>query len=231
MAARRRRRRGHAGRPTARRRSRCTAGAVDVGTEPAWFPVSPGDSFDVINNVGNELTAGWYGRDRGWLEADRGQYDRPEDVWGWCGAAVLLRADYLRQVGRFDESLFLYYEDVDLAWRGREAGWRYRYVPRSVVRHAHAKSSGGETSPLFDHLNQRNRLVVLSRHAPGAVTARVWARYAGEVGRCAWGEIGRPLLHGRRPHPNTTRRRARAGVAAARLVLAPTRPGPTGPRR
>lgn len=192
---------------------------VDVGTETTWHAVSGGEPFDVINNVGNELTGDWYGRDRGWLERDRGQYETPEDVWGWCGGAVLLRAGYLRQVGRFDESLFLYYEDVDLAWRGRKAGWRYRYEPSSVVRHAHAASSGGEASALFDHLNQRNRLVVLSRHAPKAVAAKAWARYTAEVGRSAWGEIGRPLLERRRPHPNTTGRRVRAGAAAARLAV------------
>ncbi len=197
---------------------------AEVGTEPSWHAVAAAEPFDVINNVGNELTADWYGRDRGWLERDRGQYDTPEDVWGWCGGAVLLRADYLRQVGRFDESLFLYYEDIDLAWRGRKAGWRYRYAPTSVVRHAHAASSGGEASVLFDHLNQRNRLVVLTRHAPKGVATKAWARYAAEVGRSAWGEIGRPLLDRRRPHPNMTCRRVRAAGAAARLAL--RRPGP-----
>ena len=189
---------------------------ADVGPESSWHAVAAAEPFDVINNVGNELTADWYGRDRGWLQRDRGQYDEPEDVWGWSGGAALLRADYLHQVGRFDESLFMYYEDIDLAWRGRKAGWRYRFVPTSVVRHAHAASSGGEASALFDHLNQRNRLVVLSRHAPTSVAAKAWARYTAEVGRSAWGEIARPLLERRRPHPNTTSRRLRAGVGALR---------------
>ncbi len=122
------------------------------------------DGRAVINNVGNELGPTWELHDRGYGEVDRGQYDREEDVWGWCGAAVLLRRHYLDEVGHFDERLFLYAEDADLAWRGAKRGWRYRYVPTSVVRHLHRASSGGERTPLLDHLNRRNRLVVVTRH-------------------------------------------------------------------
>jgi hypothetical protein len=212
-------------------------GRWTTGNAVLWVPVEPGDDevvvavegeatarrfpvgerFDVINNVGNELDERWYGRDRGFMERDRGQYDRPADVWGWCGAAVLLRADYLRTVGLFDERYFLYYEDTDLAWRGRRAGWRSRLVPEVVVRHRHAASSDA-SSELFDHLNQRNRLVLLAHHAPRRVLAVVVARYLGEIARNAWGEIARPVLAGHRPHPNLTTRRVRAGAAAVRLL-------------
>ncbi len=67
-----------------------------VGPDPVWCAV-PGDGapFDVVNNVGTQLVDDGYAADRGWLERDRGQYERPEDVFAWCGAAVLLRADYL----------------------------------------------------------------------------------------------------------------------------------------
>ena len=100
-----------------------------------------GERFDVINNVGSVLLPSGYGVDRGWLEPDRGQYESGEDVFAWCGGAVLLRSEYLRDVGVFDERLFLYYEDLELSWRGRRRGWRYRYVPRSVVRHAHSATA------------------------------------------------------------------------------------------
>ena len=63
--------------------------------------------------------------------ADEGQFDEPADVFAWCGGGVLLRSRYLEDVGLFDERFFLYYEDTDLAWRGRARGWRYRYVPES----------------------------------------------------------------------------------------------------
>src|SRR6266404_3266196 len=57
------------------------------------------------------------GGDRGFRQPDRGQYDEPADVFGACGASVLLRRELLEDVGLFDERLFMYGEDLDLAWR------------------------------------------------------------------------------------------------------------------
>ena len=38
--------------------------------------------------------------------------------------------------GFFDRTFFMYFEDVDLGWRGRLAGWSAVYEPRAVVHHA-----------------------------------------------------------------------------------------------
>lgn len=134
------------------------------------------DGLDVINNVGGVVLADGSGTDRGWEEPDRGQYDEPEEVFAWCGGSVLLRPAYLSDVGLFDDRLFLYYEDTDLSWRGRSRGWRYRYEPRSVVRHLHAASSG-ESSPVFRYYNERNRLVVLVKNAPADLARRAALRH------------------------------------------------------
>src|SRR5205814_1502585 len=80
---------------------------VHPGVE--WYDVLvDGEPFDVINNVGNVVVEGGYGADRGFLERDTGQYETPESIEAWCGGAVLLNADYLRDSGLFDERLFLY---------------------------------------------------------------------------------------------------------------------------
>jgi len=65
----------------------------------------------------------------------------------------------LEDVGGFDERLFMYYEDLDLAWRARRRGWRFVYEPRAVVHHAHCASSG-EWSPFFCFHVERNRALV-----------------------------------------------------------------------
>jgi GT2 family glycosyltransferase len=172
----------------------------------------------VINNAGNILGPTWEIHDRGYGEVDRGQYDEEQDVWGWCGAAVLLRRGYLDDVGPFDERLFLYVEDADLSWRGARRGWRYRYVPTSVVHHAHRASSGGERTPLLDHLNRRNRLVVVTRHGGWRGAAVAWTRAIGGIAAAAVTELIGPLLRGRRPDVAPVRRRIRAAVDAARLL-------------
>jgi GT2 family glycosyltransferase len=191
--------------------------AVGAASPKILFTGEPG-SPPRINNAGNELGRTWEVHDRGYGELDHGQFDREEDVWGWCGAAVLLRREYLDAVGRFDERLFMYVEDADLSWRGARRGWRYRYVPASVVRHEHRASSGGERTPRLDHLNRRNRLVVVTRHGGlrGAVTA--WTRALGGIAVSVATDVIAPLLRGRRPDTAPWRRRVRAAVDAARLL-------------
>lgn len=76
--------------------------------------------------------------DRGHGEIDRGQYDEPSECFGPSGAAALYRREALQAVGPevFDEDLFAYFEDVDLAWRLRRAGWRHLYEPGALAHHA-----------------------------------------------------------------------------------------------
>ncbi len=164
---------------------------------------------DVINNVGTELRPDGYGADRGWLEVDRGQYDEPTDVDAWCGAAVLLRRAYLDEVGDFDESLFLYYEDVELSRRGAQRGWRYRTCPRSVVRHVHAAASG-EGSAVKEHYNERNRLLVATRYEPLAQASRLALRYLLTTGSYARRDVVAPLLRREPADAEIVRRRLAA---------------------
>ena len=190
---------------------------LEVGREPEWHTVPlEGRPFDVINNVGTVLAGDGYGADRGYLERDHGQYDTPESVFAWSGGAVLLTASYLADVGLFDEQLFLYYEDVDLSWRGRERGWRYRYVPESVVRHVHAASTV-EGSLQFDYYNERNRLITLTRHSDRRTVAKALARYLLITGSYARRDVVSPVLRGQAPRPEAPLRRLRAlgGYAAA----------------
>jgi GT2 family glycosyltransferase len=119
----------------------------------------------MINNVRLELTSNWYGSDGGCIERDESQFDQPADVLALCGAAVLLGPSYLDDAGLFDERIFLYDEDLELLWRGRERGWRYRYAPEGVVRHVHSATSV-EGSTLSHHYNERNRSLGLARRAP-----------------------------------------------------------------
>ncbi|MEQ1786422.1 MAG: glycosyltransferase family 2 protein [Acidimicrobiales bacterium] len=180
----------------------------------------------VINNVGNDLGRRREPHDRGYGEVDAGQYDHQEDVWGWCGGGVLLRRRYLDDVGRFDERLFLYGEDVDLSWRGARQGWRYRYVPTSVIHHLHRASSGGERTPLLDHLNRRNRLVVVTRHGGVRSAAVAWARALGGIVAALGTDVLAPLVRGRRPEAAPLRRRVRAALDAVRLLAGGNPPLP-----
>jgi GT2 family glycosyltransferase len=158
---------------------------AEVTEVPTDLAAPCDETFDVINNAGNELTEAWWGVERGFAQADRGQWDEAADIPGWCGACVLLRADYLRGVGLLDDRLFLYFEDTDLSLRGAKQGWRYRYQPASVVRHGHGLSSG-PTSRLSRFCTERNRLVVIARYAPKATVVRLWANAAADATKATW---------------------------------------------
>jgi N-acetylglucosaminyl-diphospho-decaprenol L-rhamnosyltransferase len=58
------------------------------------------------------------------------------------GASVMLRVEALRDVGLFDEGIFLYHEEVELMWRMRKAGWTIAIEPRSRVRHIGGAATG-----------------------------------------------------------------------------------------
>lgn len=181
-----------------------------VTRQPAWYPVPlDGEPFDVLNNVGSIVLPDGHGADRGYLERDEGQFDEIEEVFAWCGAAVLLSCEYLRQVGLFEARYFLYYEDLDLSWRGRAQGWRYLYVPQSVVRHVHSASSV-EGSRLFQHFDERNRLLTLTRNAPSTLALREAARHLLITGSYARRDIVIPLVQRRPTSAETVRRRMRA---------------------
>ena len=53
------------------------------------------------------------------------------------GAFLLLRREMLEELGGFDEGYRLYGEEIDLAYRAREAGWERWYVPQAVAIHHH----------------------------------------------------------------------------------------------
>ncbi|WP_420368154.1 glycosyltransferase family 2 protein [Curtobacterium sp. L1-20] len=73
---------------------------------------------------------------------------------GWLsGACFLIRTDLFRQLEGFDESYFMYFEDVDLGQRVGLAGRTNVYVPTAVVTHtgAHSTSSNRRRMEIEHH--------------------------------------------------------------------------------
>lgn len=64
------------------------------------------------------------------------------DPVGPTGGAALYSRSAFEKVGGFDERIFLYYEDVDLALRMRSHGYRCRLAPQARVVHAYSETLG-----------------------------------------------------------------------------------------
>jgi GT2 family glycosyltransferase len=169
----------------------------DARPEPGWLaalltPLTGPDAYRIaavtskviftadgrLNNTGAIVGRDGYGRDRGFGQPDDGRFAEPEDVFAFSGTAAALRVVAARDVGSFDPSFFLYYEDTDLSWRLQLGGWRVRYAPDAVVRHVHAASTD-VSSKSFAFYNERNRLLMLAKCAPRSLAVREVLRFAG----------------------------------------------------
>jgi GT2 family glycosyltransferase len=100
-------------------------------------------------------------------ERDAGQWDTPREVDYVTGAAMAFRRDVLEAVGQgpLDEGFWPgYYEDVDLCYRVRAAGYEVWYIPSAVLIHEESPSLGGTArlSALF----HQGRLRFVLKHLP-----------------------------------------------------------------
>ena len=183
-------------------------------TVPADTP-----TVDVVNNAGSIVFTAGYGADRGFQDIDAGQYDEPVDVFALCGCAVAFRTSAGAEVGWFDEDFFLYYEDTDLSWRLRAAGWGIRYEPTAVVRHIHAASSV-EWSPRFVFHTDRNRLLMLVKNASAARALREVGRYPLTTASVGVRALREARLSRRRPAVRPTLMRLKVLLSFLRLLPA-----------
>ena len=97
-----------------------------------------------VDSAGDAYTlAGWPTK-RGHGQPTADWTERPlEDVFAASGSSAFYRAEAIRQVGGFDPLLGSYYEDVDLGFRLRWAGYRSVFDSRCRILH--------EISATYDH--------------------------------------------------------------------------------
>lgn len=95
---------------------------------------------------------------RGVDEVDHGQYNITSQTESVTGTSMLVKSDVFRKIGLFDERYYLYFEESDFCQRAKLAGFELWYVPKAIVWHANAASSG-VGSELHDYYLTRNRLL------------------------------------------------------------------------
>ena len=82
------------------------------------------------------------------------------------GASMLLRRATIEQVGMFDQSnFFMYWEDTDLCFRLKRAGWQLSVAEDSLVWHKES-ASFGLRNPKLDEYFTRSAVRFLSLYAP-----------------------------------------------------------------
>ncbi|MCX2780153.1 glycosyltransferase [Microbulbifer thermotolerans] len=85
------------------------------------------------------------------------EYNYCREVDYLSGAAMCIRKSVWEEVGRFSEELApCYYEDTDLAFKVRNAGYKTVYVPQSVVVHFEGLSHGRDVNKGLKHYQKVN---------------------------------------------------------------------------
>ncbi len=172
-----------------------------------------------VDTLGIRVFRGLRARDAGAGTPAAAAPREPRAVFGACAAAVLLRADALRAAGLPDPELFLLFEDVDLAFRLRAAGFEAHLVPAARFHHRRgisgtSKRSGPE-SRLRRFFLHRNIAALALRYwplrwlLPGAPLLAWQMLEALRLARAAPGHRCLPLW-----------RRSLAGRGTARRALA-----------
>lgn len=131
------------------------------------------DERNKLHTTGDLLGADGIPRNRGVWEADRGQYDEAGAVFGACGGAAAYRKELWRQLGGFDEELWMYLEDADFAFRARLMGSQALFVPGARVYH-HLSATGGGV--MASYYVGRNTIWLVAKNMPRGLLIRNAAR-------------------------------------------------------
>jgi GT2 family glycosyltransferase len=105
------------------------------------------------------------------------------------GASVLLKRAALDAVGRLDEGFFLYWEDTDLSFRLRAAGWHLAVADGAIVHHR-GNGSCAMRSPEWDFHFTASAAFFFRRHAPvplWPIAVSTSGRMVKRVVRGEWG--------------------------------------------
>lgn len=146
----------------------------DAVPEPAWLkemvafldadPAIGAVACKVINRKSSKLESGGiFAARNGLVYLSRpAEENKPSEVFGACGVAALYRGSMLKEFGFYPEDFFIYYEDADLAYRLRRAGWKAVYCPGAIVHHLGSQTTSG--MGIKNYFLPRNRLRTLVRN-------------------------------------------------------------------
>jgi N-acetylglucosaminyl-diphospho-decaprenol L-rhamnosyltransferase len=128
-------------------------------------------------------------------------YDAEQELLAGTAACLMVRAEAFANVGGFDESFFMYGEDLDLCRRLREAGFGGRYVPASRALHLKGEASRTQSRRMLVEFHRAMWTYYQKYEKPRRPTAINWVVGAGIV-----------ALAGVRLATNTLRREKRVSA-------------------
>ncbi len=207
-----------------------TPGWIEAGlapfTDPAVGSVAPlvlvRSDKSRVDSAGDSYSfVGWPFK-RGHGEAASTWMNRPAGrVFGSSGSSAFYRASALARVGAYDPAFGSYYEDVDLAFRLRWAGYSCVYAPACRIFHE-VSASYDHGKPALQRRMSRNAEILFWSNLPlGWLAAAAVPHLAFTLAQGLWRSLrgrGGPFVRGKidaiRAVPTfSARRRFRADLA------------------
>jgi len=74
------------------------------------------------------------------------------------GASLLVSAQFIQKIGLLPEEYFLYMEETDWLYKGKQSGFSYYTSMNGIVYHKESSTTGGRLSVLNIYYNTRNRI-------------------------------------------------------------------------
>ena len=85
----------------------------------------------------------------------RYQHDQPLEVDSAIGACMMIRKKALDETGFFDERYFFFFEETDLAYALRRAGWKTYHIPDAYIYHLQGQSIGNNLKSRIEFYRSR----------------------------------------------------------------------------
>lgn len=99
----------------------------------------------------------------------------PEEIGLMRGTCFLIRREVIKKIGLMDENFFLYFDEADLSYRVRNAGYTMVYVPSATISHQISHSFSGTINPIVLYYSTRNELLFARKHLNILVFLPLWA--------------------------------------------------------
>ncbi len=135
----------------------------------------------------------------------RYEHTVPLEVDSAIGACMMIRKSALDNVAFFDERYFFFFEETDLAYAMRRAGWRVYQVPDALIYHLQGQSIGRNARSRIEFYRSRYQFLrkwhngVYYRLAAGIIFFRLLAdtllNGVGVILTLAWRQASTEIIY------------------------------------
>lgn len=140
----------------------------------------------LIDSAGDGYDPGGYAYSHGRGEPVSEQWLTACEVFSAAGSAAFYRRESLVEVGGFPEEFIAYFDDIEVGFKLREAGYTCWYEPQSRVLHHGSASHGKRPSRRLTEQLARNEERVFLRHLTPGEGWRRLPRHAAVLGAKAF---------------------------------------------